>query len=740
MQNNEISQSSEERKSLKIKKLISLMAKKRCLYILIETEESNNFNFKIYNEETNNQLPVFFTSTMNDPNFLREGEIYKITNEKFLDSVINTEKYSQIILLDKGYLYEKEKEKSKSKSNFPLIYLILNRNEKNDIYIYTQKTNKIEKENFIEFICEDQNCKAEGILDLLKNDFSIIKEHEIQHKDYHINDDVHFSTQFFWSFIFKYREIKTLQIVLLPHEYDIKMIYNDPLLFNRNTNNTYINLSKNIFNTVKEKEKEKVNNIINKEEKIFELSKDLNKENKDNKNKELLNNNNNTNEKSNIFLGKSRSKSPPVLFNSINYNNNTIVNNDTNKTNNDNKINNIKKSNYFSTSIDEIDSYKCPPLEIVQSDNNINISYNTNDIFKLEKEKKDNPIINLNEDKDKNHIKSIIPTIIEEVNKESAPNPKELKEIEVLNSINIKKEEDNTKIIEEEIYEGDNFSLSGSEEVFRDCFINSTKRRKIIKNINFMIFKNKIYENDELKELQLDEDTFSYCSQCSLCAQSKQNNNNNYIETSINNDMNSFNQSLNNSNNNNNSNDISYQQDPIIFNNILTYSTPENDFSQKKKENNTPTTGSKYKKKEFHFFPSKKNHRLFYAKIYIDSHKECKSNDPRKEQWLKYFEIKYGKNHKLGMHFHRDDKTGKIYGYQNRHLEVGYYDKRLVYYCLNRCPGNGRFDCEKEIFFVEKSHSCTNTLSTQQAEVVKFFEENPRVSDIQIIRVFAQND
>ena len=117
MQNNEISQSLEERKSLKIKKLISLMAKNRCLYILIETEESNNSNCKIYKEEINNQLPIFFTSTNDDPNFLREGEIYKITNEKFLDSIINTEKYSQIILLDKGYLYEREKEKLSANCN-----------------------------------------------------------------------------------------------------------------------------------------------------------------------------------------------------------------------------------------------------------------------------------------------------------------------------------------------------------------------------------------------------------------------------------------------------------------------------------------------------------------------------------------------------------------------------------------------------------------------------------------------
>ena len=121
--------------------------------------------------------------------------------------------------------------------------------------------------------------------------------------------------------------------------------------------------------------------------------------------------------------------------------------------------------------------------------------------------------------------------------------------------------------------------------------------------------------------------------------------------------------------------------------------------------------------------------------MYIDSHKEYRSHDRRKDLWLKYFERKYGKIDKLGMHFHKDDKTGRIYGYQNRHLEVGYYDKRLVYYCLNKYPGNGRFDCEKEIFFIDKPYFCNNPLSTQQSEIVKFFSENPRINDIQIIRV-----
>ena len=712
-----------ERNTLHIKKLISLLSKKNCLYILIETEESKNTNFKIYKDETGPQSPLFLTYQGGDPTVLREGEIYNITNEKFLDNVIHTDKYSQIILFDKGYLYEK------IKPNIPVIYLILNRNEKNDIYIYTPSDNN-SNNNLINFVCEDDHCKAEGILDIEKNNFSIIKEHQIQHKDYHINDDIHFSAQFFWSFIFKYREIKTLQIVLLPPEYDLKMIYNFPLLLtqkhiNFNNTNNNIHNNKNIFSTVKEKEKEKINNINiqeKKEEKIFELKKDYN--NKDN-----------SLERNNIFLGKTKSKSPPILFNSVNCGNNN--NNDINKNNKNNKKNYFLQSNNLAY-IDDIDSYKCPS-EINQSinDNIENNNNNTNEIFKLEKAKEKKKEKENEENIGKNKNQSRIVNIFE--TQKINPDSNLIKEKESKNEIN---NIENNKLLEldeeEEKYDGDSFSLSGSEEIFRDCFINSKKRRKIVCCINFMIHNNKIYENEDLKEFQLNEDTLSYCSQCIICVQSKSNNNN--IETyNYNNNYNEINNSLNQSLNASNKNILYEPQD------MITYSTPENDFLQKKKNNNINTTnnntnnnsGSKYKKKEFHFFPSKKNQRLFYAKIYLDSHKECRSNDRRKDQWLKYFEVKYGKNHKLGMHFHRDDKTGKIYGYQNRHLEVGYYDKRLVYYCLNRCPGNGRFDCEKEIFFVDKPHSCNNGLSTQQSEIVKFFEENPRVNDIQIIRVFS---
>ena len=87
----------EERKSLQIKKLLSLTAKKKCLYVLIETEESKN-NYR-QNKDDNNNIPspIFFTSTLGDPNGVKEGEIYKICNEHLLDSIIKTEKYTQLI-------------------------------------------------------------------------------------------------------------------------------------------------------------------------------------------------------------------------------------------------------------------------------------------------------------------------------------------------------------------------------------------------------------------------------------------------------------------------------------------------------------------------------------------------------------------------------------------------------------------------------------------------------------------
>ena len=44
---------------------------------------------------------------------------------------------------------------------------------------------------------------------------------------------------------------------------------------------------------------------------------------------------------------------------------------------------------------------------------------------------------------------------------------------------------------------------------------------------------------------------------------------------------------------------------------------------------------------------------------------------------------------------------------------------------------------KEKFFFVDKPHSCSTALSAQQSEVVKFFEENPKISDVQIIRVFT---
>ena len=213
----------EERKFLQINKLISLIAKKKCLYVLIETIETIN-NSKIFNDE-HTSARKFCTSNIPELTDIKDGEIYKICNEQLLDSIIKTEKFNQLIFLDKGYLLELEK------PNTPTINLIVNRNDKNDIYIYelNKGRNNINNKLFISFICEDKNCKGEGVLEIEKNIFTIIHEHEMKHKDYHVNEDSHFTEQLFWNFVYKYKQIKTLQVIILPNDYDLKVVYNNPL-------------------------------------------------------------------------------------------------------------------------------------------------------------------------------------------------------------------------------------------------------------------------------------------------------------------------------------------------------------------------------------------------------------------------------------------------------------------------------------------------------------------------------
>ena len=62
------------------------------------------------------------------------------------------------------------------------------------------------------FICEDQNCKGEGLLDIEKNNFIIIHSHEIKHKDYHINEDSHFTVNFFGIFYLSIEKLKPCKL------------------------------------------------------------------------------------------------------------------------------------------------------------------------------------------------------------------------------------------------------------------------------------------------------------------------------------------------------------------------------------------------------------------------------------------------------------------------------------------------------------------------------------------------
>ena len=54
------------------------------------------------------------------------------------------------------------------------------------------------------------------------------------------------------------------------------------------------------------------------------------------------------------------------------------------------------------------------------------------------------------------------------------------------------------------------------------------------------------------------------------------------------------------------------------------------------------------------------------------------------------------------MHFHRDEKNKNIiYGYQNRHLELGYSDKEMMdLMLLNERDYHSWFDSSKRPFFI----------------------------------------
>ena len=92
-----------------------------------------------------------------------------------------------------------------------------------------------------------------------------------------------------------------------------------------------------------------------------------------------------------------------------------------------------------------------------------------------------------------------------------------------------------------------------------------------------MIYKNKVYEEEDLKNFSYDEDTLSFCSQCSICAQSKQayyENNNNSNNSNYNNNFYIYNnepQSINNNTlqnsnipNSQNNNNLSNKQNELL--------------------------------------------------------------------------------------------------------------------------------------------------------------------------------
>ena len=664
-----------ENTKLRIEKILRLIPKKKTLYVEIETTDKEKQN--INNTNKIDQVPIFYTLTPIDPNNIKENEIFNFPNQinsfQNFEEIIKTGLYNQIILIDRGYLFKKENPKK------PIINLIVDRNEKNDIYIYQLKPTinleKNSKTNFI-FCCEDKNCNAEGILDIEKNTFSIIKKHKIQHKDYHINN-THYTIQIFWNFLYKFKEIKTVQVLIVPLEYDIKTLSSQNIDFSPNTFNVTSNSIINEENTPPKK-KEVIFNV----KMDNSLNKSLSVIREENEEDEIAENNH--------------------LLNKTIDENNIVTLNITN-------INNSNNKNIFISERDHNCHYKfnCKVIdktkEIKDENNNSLIqdsidkefSKNINNQFNISTINKEKENIIKHEKNDK--IENKKPDKNSTSKKKSKSKQKESKE--------------KIKPISEE-YIGEDFSLSGSEDLYQEIYIKSKKRRKITKT-DYITLNNKIKEKNINKN---DEDTESitYCSQCSICVKEKKNKSKKNIEKT---------NPLISINNNNINIDLLEKKHEPVYTELIVIGTP-------------PPNG-KYKKKDYKFFKSNRNPTLSFCEIEIDSRKEYHNYEKRKESWFKYFEYKYGKNQRLGMHFHRDEKDKNvIYGYQNRHLELGYSDKKLVYYCVNKnCNGNGKFDCERETFKQDKVHTCNKKLSTQQSEIVKFFKEHETYNDVQIVRI-----
>ncbi len=329
--------------------------------------------------------------------------------------------------------------------------------------------------------------------------------------------------------------------------------------------------------------------------------------------------------------------------------------------------------------------------------------------------------------------------------KENKRKEEELKAIEELPELENKKDNEKEEEIKIDPDEDlDIFSLTGSEDIYKDIYLTSKKRRQKITLESFAIYKNKIYSPQELKthasssqdnnaiEFQEEKDsteTMSLCSQCSICQEIfKIKNNINSL-----NDKKKCKNSMTNINKDSaNPQMISLSSDYYEFPGVV---REENYFQ--KKIYVSKTFGGRDKKKEFRFYISEKNPTMVFSKVIIDTKKQFDPKNKRRDSWYKYFEVKYGKKHRLGMHFHKDKETGKIYGYQNRHLELAYVDKKLEYYCVNKnCGGTGKFDCEDETFDAERSHTCGGRVSVQQMEIVNYLQQNEDIMDVQVIRVF----
>ena len=264
--------------------------------------------------------------------------------------------------------------------------------------------------------------------------------------------------------------------------------------------------------------------------------------------------------------------------------------------------------------------------------------------------------------------------------------------------------------------DSDYFSLSGSEDLYLEKYVKSQKRRKITHSSFLTIYKGKYITNDIKQKKNNEEDSESNdsvtdCSQCTTCFEKREKK----LAKKL----------------------LMEKKNIIIQKKTkIQEKTKEDVYSELIEEFAPQPTSNGYVKKNLKFFKSKANANLAYCEVEIVSNKEHRNYEEKKDTWYQYFDYKYGKNHRLGMHFCKT-KNG-IYVYKNRHLELKKINKYLYYYCNSKnCGGVGKFDCIADVFIVERSHNCNSEIKTAgiQGDIMCFFKKYENYTDVQVVRI-----